>query len=165
LKLTPEQLKADIDGLIIEDHQVSHGGMEKLLHVEREVTGCYLSNVPFAPFYRDIAARGCVSPEEIRNGDVANPSFVGLLRDFRTTTIKNGKNKGAEMAFLAFAGVGDDMEVVCFSDQWNHWRDAWKQYNHDYVERGSVYVVSVRPDRGGQSFILESMERLSSVVK
>ena len=163
LKLKPEDVRAELDGLSIEDDAVPHEGLEKRLATEREFTGCFLSDSPFSPFRGLIAQYDCTSEADLLSGEASGDLlFPGILRDFRVITVKNGKSKGKEMAFLTFSTYSADLEVVAFSDAWVQVRDAWKGHGHNHVERGKVYLVRARPDRNGGSVILNEAVRLSN---
>ena len=173
LRIKPEDVKAEIDAYQIDEHMVAHMGLEARLQKEREVTGCYLSDSPFTPYRQVIAEYTTCTTEDIRRGEgedgrrFTGGTFAGILRDYREITVKNGKSKGEQMAFLTFCGIDGDLEVVAFA---NAWAVAMKPVGQDgkiiekYIERGKAYLVQVSPDRSGKSAILGNMTRLSNTI-
>ena len=163
LKLTPEIIMAQLNAYQVDEALVPHAGLEARLDLERQVTGCYLSDSPFAPYWQTIRQYDPVDISEINAGELQGRAiFPGILRDFRTTVIKNGKHKGREMAFLTFAGIGADIEVVAFSDAWARAKVQLDGNRSDVgLQRGKVYLVAVNPDRNGTSVILDGLTRLS----
>jgi DNA polymerase III alpha subunit len=168
-KISPDSFKAAMDAFIVHDEHVDHHGLEATLEAERAATGCYLSQSPFTPFVRVLKQYETCTSEDVRIGEFDTESdngvgtFAGLLRDFRTTTIKNGKNKGAEMAFLTFTGYSSDVEVVAFSDAWARVKDTRDAAGAPMpFERGKVYLVGVRKDRDGKGAVLDDVRRLSN---
>lgn len=165
-RLTPEQVKAEIDAYVVEEHLVPHQGLESRLQTERAYTGCYLSDSPFAPYRNFMAQYEPVTVEEIAANEYQPGAFIGaILRDYRAVIVKNGKNKGQEMAFLTLTGIDGDFDVVAFSNAWKTVKEAKDQNGQPIpIDRGAVYLVQVSPDRNGQSATLASLTRLSNNI-
>jgi len=163
LKVQPEDVKQTIDDYIIEDYHVEHLGLEAILKAEKAVTGCYLSDDPFNPFIRHINQFPALTYAQIKEGDYGEGIFPAVLRDFREITVKNGKSKGRQMAFITWIHAGGDVESVCFSDTWEAAKQLMPNTNMPIVERGKVYMVTIRPDQGGKCPIVKSISRLSGV--
>ncbi len=167
-RLTPEQVKAEIDSLTIEEHKIEHKGLEDRLQQERLFTGCYLSDSPFAPYAATIHQYETCDVEDVQNNDYGGRGiFAAIIRDYRAIIVKNGRSKGQEMAFLSLTGVKGDVEVVAFSNAWGTVKNTMDTAGNkipDFIERGKVYLVEVSPDRNGQSATLVGMTRLSNTI-
>ena len=161
--MKPVDVKRLIDELTVSEETLQRQGLEHRLQLERAYTGCYLSESPFAPYRKIIGEYATCSAAVVKEGQYEDGEsfkggvFAGILRDFRAITVKNGKNKGREMAYLTWTGINGDVETVCFSDAWDQ---AHKKPGG--VKRGKVYLVSVNLDRNGQSPIANDMTRLSN---
>lgn len=157
LRLTPEKLREAIDEYDIEEDDLPESmSLEEQLAAEREVTGCYLSQSPFAPF---VAQQSfcTTSAGELTDGEwpQGNAILMGMVTQIREIIVRKGKSKGREMAFVEFTGPDGGLEATCFADDWEKIRSA------DPLERHAVYLIKVRADRDGQRAILCEARRLS----
>jgi DNA polymerase III alpha subunit len=169
LKLTPEVIKEQIDAADLDEVAITREGLEKRLELERAYTGCYLSESPFQPYRKTIDEYETTTIEEVLAGQFGKGAvFAGILRDFRIFVIKNGKNKGREMGYFTFAGVGGDLDVTCFADQWDRLKPKppaeGQKPAPPIVERGKVYMVQINPDRNGGTPVMAELTRLSNTL-
>jgi DNA polymerase-3 subunit alpha len=161
---TPEKVMEKLRKAHIEEDKVQEATLEDKLELERSLTGCFLSDKPFTPFYHVISEyQTCTAADVAANEFEDLGTFAGMLRDYRTTVIKNGKNMGKEMAFMTFSGYSCDAEVVAFSDAWAGLNAPRADGEPNVkLERGKVYLIRVKPDRNGKSAVLDSLMRLSN---
>ena len=162
LKHPPEEYLQEIQDYVLEDHQVKQETLEDILRLEREATGCYLSESPFTPFADDIRQYATCTPLEIKEQMVPDGvpwHFAAILSDLKETVIKNGKNKGRPMAIMTFRGIGGDIEAPAFSNSWEKLAGM-----PGLVERFAIYIVHVKPDFKGSGVIVENMWRLSKMT-
>ncbi len=163
LKLTAADVKKLIDDLTVEAEKVEHKGLEHRLQLERDFTGCFLSDSPFAPYGKVMSEYVTCSAAVIAAGEYGDGepwtggTFAGILRDYRVIIVKNGKNKGHEMAYMTWTGIDGDVETVCFTNAW----EAAKN-KQGGIERGKAYLVSAQPDRTGKSPVANEMTRISN---
>lgn len=122
VRLTPEAIKAELDAFDLTDEDVDpRMTWEEQLDKEREVTGCYLSESPFAPF-RHVEDKYCNTTIgdilDNEDGCTRGDTFLGVVSKSRTQICKNGRSKGQEMAFLGFTGTAGSIEGACFAENW-----------------------------------------------
>jgi DNA polymerase-3 subunit alpha len=165
-RVKPEETKLLIDEYRMEDEQVEHCGLEKRLDAERQATGCYLSDSPFAPYRKTIEAYSTCTSEDVNNNDFGRIGrFAGILRDFRVAVVKSGKSRGEDMAFMSFIGVEANVEVVAFADIFAKVKSMIGPNGESLpLERGKAYMVDVTPGKEGKSAILASLTRLSNTI-
>ncbi len=152
----PDEAMEKINDLWYEDDEVpGQLGLEALLAHEREVTGCYLSSDPFAPFWKYKQD----TPDLVFASDIPADREVDtlvMLERHRPTVVKRGRNAGSEMAFFTFIGEDNtDFEAVCFTDPWANIS------RHCELERGKIYVARVRRDSRRDGCILVNLQKLS----
>jgi DNA polymerase-3 subunit alpha len=158
LKILPEQIEAELNALFMEDDDpaIERLRLEQLLDMERQVTGCFLSQSPFDPF-RDVMREYCTTSfSEIEAGEYTMTNTIGLLKGFREITVKRGKSKGKSMAFMTFHGTGGTLEVTCFPRTWEAWsKDGIR------IETNKVYLIQIERDTRGDSHLANNVRRLS----
>lgn len=183
----PDRIREQLMSYSLDDDQYQPPSLEQQLDAEREVTGCYLSQSPFAPFWnrhlelmvsgqysgqsyqsvrQTIAEWTTTSPAEMKDGEGSGQCvFPAIITGFREIIIKQGKKKGSPMAFLTLRGTNGDVEVTAFTDVWVDLksRKPTTQCPDGYVERGKVYLVFARKDRNG-GFILDAAYRLTDCI-
>jgi DNA polymerase-3 subunit alpha len=169
LKLTPEMIKGQLDAADLDEAAINRDGLEKRLEMERAYTGCYLSESPFQPYRKTIDEYETTTIEEVLAGQFHKGAVLaGILRDFRIFTIKNGKNKGREMGYFTFSGVGGDLDVTCFADMWDRLKPRpvaeGQKPQPTMVERGKVFLVQINPDRNGGTPVMAELTRLSNTA-
>jgi hypothetical protein len=91
------------------------------------------------------------------HGNPILATFLGMLTRCVVTTVKTGKSKGKEMAFMGFTGVGGNLECVCFSDAW-----AVIMASGGLPQKGKVYMVMACGGRTPTSPIICGIQRLSN---
>lgn len=158
LKLTPEALLKQIEDFRVDEGEYREMTLEQILDEERQFTGCYLSESPFAPFTNEIRKFCTCTPVEIDEGMVVDGpmQFAALVADFREIVVKKGKNIGQPMAIMTLRGINGDVEAPAFCSVWGKLRQP-----EGFIQRGKVYVVHVKPDMNGKGVIIENMWRLS----
>jgi DNA polymerase-3 subunit alpha len=126
--------------------------VRKLLELEHESVGIYISGHPYDEFKTDgyrYATCGIRDLPHWRMAD-APPVILGILADFREKYTK----KGDPMGIMIFEDSESQTEVVCFPRQWPEIKPR--------LAVGVAYLVtgSLRND-GSISLILEDLEPLS----
>ncbi|MDR1514271.1 MAG: DNA polymerase III subunit alpha [Synergistaceae bacterium] len=124
----------------------------KLLELEKESVGIYISGHPYDEFLADEYRYTTCSLSDLEHWRMADSPTVtlGLLSDFKEKYTK----KGDPMGILSFEDSESQVEVVCFPRQWPHVKPL--------LAVGSPYVIkgTVRSE-GEVSIVLDELEPLA----
>jgi DNA polymerase-3 subunit alpha len=127
--------------------------VRKLLELEHESVGIYISGHPYDEFKADEYRYATCRISDLAHWRMADasPVILGLLVEFKEKYTK----KGDPMGILIFEDSESQAEVVCFPRQWPDIKPILSQ--------GAPYLVtgSVRND-GNISLILDELEPLSA---
>jgi DNA polymerase-3 subunit alpha len=126
----------------------------KLLDLEKESVGIYISGHPYDEFLADEYRYTTCSLRDLEHWRMADSPTVtlGLLSEFKEKYTK----KGDPMGILTFEDSKSQIEVVCFSRQWPHVKPL--------LSAGLPYVIkgAVRSE-GEVSIVLDELEPLAEV--
>jgi DNA polymerase-3 subunit alpha len=172
VRLKPESLLEEINNFRLDDGDWPEVSLEQLIDEERQVTGCYLTTSPFAPFSEQIARYCNCTPQEVLSNEVVVEGpwvFAALVADYREIVVKQGKNKGKSMAIVSFRGIDGDVEAPAFCQAWEEKTPSAHPGGpaglplKTFVQRGRVYLVQVKPDMNGRGVVIENMWTLSKI--
>ena len=126
----------------------------RLLELEKESVGIYISGHPYDAFLADEYRYATCPLRDLAHWRMADSPAVtlGLLSDFREKYTK----KGDPMGILTVEDSSSKIEVVCFPRQWPHVKPL--------LSVGSPYVITgtVRSE-GETSMVLDEIEPLEGV--
>lgn len=81
--------------------------------------------------------------------------LAAQLKEVKSTTTKNGKNPGQEMAFVTFSDHSGELDAVIFPD-------AWKDiFSSNVCFDGNLVLISGEVDKKKGSFVVKNMWQLS----
>lgn len=126
----------------------------KLLELEKESVGIYISGHPYDKYIADEYRYATCSVHDLAHWRMvdAQPVVLGLLVEYKEKFTK----KGDSMGILLFEDSQSQVEVVCFPRQW--------PYVKPLLQIGTPYVISGTVRNEGEiSLLLEDLEPLSEV--
>jgi DNA polymerase-3 subunit alpha len=129
---------------------------EAIYAIEQELVGSFVTIDPMAPYLaalEQVAIKDPADVQEFTKGDV----FVvgGQISKVKVITIKKGRSKGQEMAFLGVDYNEQTFDITVFSDTWQGAKNL-------LTEGAPVACTVIRDDRGCH---LASLERLDLLWK
>ncbi|MDR1651177.1 MAG: hypothetical protein LBR87_05270, partial [Synergistaceae bacterium] len=123
--------------------------------LEHEAVGIYISGHPYDDYRKyETACAACgIRDLEFWKSGENQPSFIGLLADYRE---KISKNRGEPFGIMTFEDADASVEAVCYSRQWPNVKPL--------LVKGEPYLVTGNlKNEGNISVMVDSLEPLSEI--